>query len=159
MNKDSIKLFLIIMTIIIDIILLNIFFRDKKDLNCYDYYIILLIIFIHIIFIISILINYNYLIIYSHVSIYIILFLSLFTQNKKLILLFIFFCIILKILWMTGHLCLILAISNGKKIRRNIIGKYINLLVTIILIILLIKYFDKYINKYFNVFKNKYILF
>ena len=66
MDKNLIKIILFIITLIVDIVLLYIFFKDNKLLNCFDYYLILLIIFIHILFIISVLINYDYLIIYSH---------------------------------------------------------------------------------------------
>ena len=142
MEENVLKLFLI--TIIIDIILLFILFKEK--LNCYDFYLILLIIFNHILFYIGIYTDYDYLIIYCHVSIYILLFLSLFCKNKSLILLFICFCVLIKILWSTNKLCLILALKKKKKIPKNYIGKYINFLVTTVLIILLIKYFYDYIS-------------
>tara|TARA_A100001015_G_C15009578_1_gene722345 strand:- start:945 stop:1424 length:480 start_codon:yes stop_codon:yes gene_type:complete len=150
-TNNKIKLFLI--TLIIDIIIIYLLF--KENFNCFDYYLLLFVLLNHILFIISLIIDYDYLIIYSHVSIYLVLLLSLFVTNKKLIILFILFCVFIKILWNTSNQCLILALKKRKKIPKNYIGKYVNFLVTSVLIILILKYFYEDIIKIYLKIKNK----
>ena len=99
------KFLLYIITILIDLYLINL--KEKKKLNKFDNLYCSILLLVHLIFLISLYIENRYLLDICHIIMAISVTISIFLKNKKLVKLVIYFIILLNIMWIIFDKCIL----------------------------------------------------
>ena len=110
-NKKCYRNILFIITILVDLALIYIYFN--YELNFFDSFYIITILFIHLLFLYALYVNNSKLIDFLHYFVAIYVGISIFLTNKQMLYLLLIFIIMIQLGWVVFQDCLINKITNN----------------------------------------------